>query len=154
MKNIALIIFVSLILSSCIVTGGSRPLKELLVAPEEVKIEGHAYTLGSYLWRDFMPGKSDSRMIALVRITEKSSKKVLSVLDANHLWVINGTEVWSTSFSSESRPAVSTYQFEKIARDGPEWKTGIKVDVVVQLIDGEGREYLLKASRQEIRATF
>lgn len=153
MKNIALVILVSMVLISCGSTGESKTLDELLAAPEVVQIEGHTYTLRAYLWRDFMPGNSDSRMIALVTISEKHENPVLSGLDATSLWVINRNEVWNTNFSDESRPSGLVHEFEKIARGGPVWDTGINVDVVVMLVDGEGREYLLKVSNQLIRAT-
>jgi hypothetical protein len=42
---------------------------------------------------------------------------------------------------------------EKIAGGGPKWSTGIKVNVVVRVIDGAENIYLLKASNQPINRT-
>ena len=134
-------------------TAPLKTLEELLSAPEEVNINGQDYTLSTYLWRDFMPPSNGSDLMAVVTISEKNSMEIPPGLDATYSWVINGDEVWSTSFSDESRPPTPTYQLERIARGGPEWDTGINVDVVVKIIDGSGEEYLLKVSNQLIQAT-
>ena len=135
-------------------TAPSKTVEELLSSPEEVNINGQNYTLSSYLWRDFMPPSDGSDLMAVVTISEKNSIEIPAGLDATYLWVINGDEVWSTSFSDESRPPTPTYQLGKIARGGPKWDTGINVDVVVKIIDGSGGEYLLKVSTPLIQATY
>ena len=42
---------------------------------------------------------------------------------------------------------------EKVARNGPKWATGIQVDVVVGLLDGEGNLHLVRRYGQPIVRT-
>ena len=132
-------------------------MQELLAAPEQVEINGRNYTLGTYLWRDFMPGTygpDGSDLMAIVTISETAFQAIPTDTTATYLWFINGEEIWGSSFSDESRPPVPAYQMEKIARGGPRWSPGTNVIVVVKMADGSGGTYLLKAPEQLIQATY
>lgn len=130
---------------------------KLLSAPEEIELRNGKYTLETYLWRDFMPiSPPDGKpLIALIRITAADSREFPLSIDANRLWVINDREVWETGFSKEKirRQPQRKHQLEKIARNGPKWGPGIRVDVVVRIIDRENNTYLLRASDQRIHRT-
>jgi len=124
-------------------------------ATSEVWIDGRKFTLGTFLWRDFMPhfeysDGSDLRAVILVIAT--GSSEFPSWIDADRLWVINKNsyEVWETGFTEGKPQHGSKNELLKVARNGPKWETGILVDVVVRLVVDDGRTYLLKASDQLI----
>lgn len=143
----------NVLLTGCPETIPPKTIDELLAAPEEVYIDGQNYSLSTYLWRDFMPPSTGSALMAVITVSERNALAIPANINVVHLWVINVDEVWSTVFSDEVHPAPPVGQLEKIARDGPMWDTGINVDVVVQIIDGTGAEYLLKAPAQLIQST-
>lgn len=135
----------------------SVPLEELLSAPLEIEVAGRIFTLETDLWRDFMPVSppDGSDLRAVVRITAVDLQPFPPELDADRLWVINGRNVWETAFSGENRPpdGLHPHQLEKLARGGPKWETGIRVEVVVRVVARTGLSYLLRAADQPIHRT-
>jgi len=135
----------------------SESLDELLSAPEKILIDKREYILETYLWRDFQPivppeGRS---LNAIIRVIAVDSLTIPAALDATRLWVIKDSDIWETIFSKEDRGYVPDYKLEKIARYGPQWGPNVPVDVVVRLVDKRnGRQYLLRASKQYIRLTM
>ncbi|MFX0181436.1 MAG: hypothetical protein ACFE95_00030 [Candidatus Hodarchaeota archaeon] len=149
------IILISVIIGSSLVLNPSKEsLASLNAAPEQVSVENRMYRLETYLWRDFMPiSPPDGKpLIAVVKVLPNDSLKFPANIDADHLWVVNGQEIWSTSFSDEEVPQ-DEYILEKIARDGPKWDPGISVDVIVRLVVNDHNTYLLKAPNQTIHRT-
>jgi len=129
---------------------------EVASAPTQVEFASRTFTLETYLWRDFMPpiGPEGSPLMAVVRIVVSDGGPFPEELDADLLYVVNGDEVWVTTFSSESRPPAGSGVLEKVARGGPEWGPDIAVDVVVRLVDGNGPVGYLRATDQPIQATY
>lgn len=131
-------------------------IDELMSAPGKIEIDNRSYALDVFLWRDFMPfcPPNGRPMIALVSVTATDSLEFPKSIDADRIWIVNGSDVWQSGFSSEERTRHSSgNHLEKIARGGPKWRTGTKVDVVVRVIDGADNIYLLKASDQPINRT-
>lgn len=131
-------------------------IDEFLSAPDEIEIDNRRYVLDVFIWRDFMPfcPPNGRPMISSVSVTATDSLEFPKSIDADRIWIVNGSDVWESGFSSEERSRRSySNHLEKIARGGPKWQTGIKVDVVVRVIDGADNIYLLKASDQPINRT-
>lgn len=130
------------------------PIETLLSAPEQVEIEGRKYVLETCMWRDFMPiSPPDGKpLIAIIWVTAADSLQFPSSIDADWLWIIKDKKAWQTKFSDEERPQHPN-KLEKVARDGPKWGPKIQVEVVVRLVDRQGKIYLLKASNQWISRT-
>lgn len=126
----------------------------LLSTPEEVIFEEIRYHLETSLWRDFMPiSPPDGQpLIALIKVISIENVLIPSTLDVDRLWIINGYEVWESTFSEELDSSDGC-KIEKIARNGPKWDTGIRVDVVVRLIGINQKSILLRASNQIIGRT-
>ena len=131
-----------------------RDLAALLAAPEVVRIGDASYAFGAHLWRDFMPSvpPDGNPLLAHVRVGELGAEQIAPDIEACCIWVINGSDVWTTHLSDDawSRPP---NEITKMARDGPKWDTGIEVDVVVGLLDGEGNLHLVGRSEQPIART-
>ena len=154
LKNLV-VVMVCIVIAGCMFFRPSISVVRLLSAPEQIEIDGRNYILETHLWRDFMPvSPPDGKpLIASIRITATDSLQFPPSIDARLLWVIKDQqEVWETKFSEEARSPCSRYQLEKVARNGPKWGPGIKVDVVVKIVDGEN-EYLLRVSNQWISRT-
>ncbi|MGJ3244634.1 MAG: hypothetical protein ACFE0I_00965 [Elainellaceae cyanobacterium] len=156
---IVVVLTTGLLLSCQVVFGlnGRISLLQLQSAPEMVDIDGHTYVLETNLWRDCMPTMSpgDRSLIALIRITATTSPEFPSSVRADRLWLIRDERIWETVFSDEPRPdgAHRPNQREAIARNGPRWEPGSRVDAVVRLVDAQNRTYLLRASHQLIHQT-
>jgi len=126
---------------------------ELLSAPEQIEIGGRSYILGSYLWRGFMPicPPDGESLCGKIVIIATDSLPFPSSLDADHVWVINGEDVWDTDLVDRKIPWGQEYRMEKSLKDnGPKWGPEIYVDVVVEIDYSEDGIYLLKADSQWI----
>ncbi len=77
------------------------------------------------------------------------------LVTSDRIWIVKEAETWEAGFSDEERSQRpdGRHQLELIARHGPKLETGIEVDVVVRLKDGDDNEYLLRASQQVIHRT-
>ncbi|NOY89136.1 MAG: hypothetical protein GXO93_07085 [FCB group bacterium] len=128
-------------------------IDSLLAAPTSVNINGRQFELSPYLWRDFMPvSPIDGKpMIALMKIFANDSLPLPSSLTPDSLWIINGKRVWATTFSKKEQRFFEDH-LESIARNGPKWGPGIKVDVVIRLKDNDNI-YYLKATDVTINRT-
>jgi len=131
------------------------PLDQLATAPDTLAVAGCDLTLETYLWRDFMPiSPPDGKpLIALIRIVEANQIEIPAGIDAVYLWVVNGTDVWPTTFSDESHPETPPHELERVARNGPKWGPQIQVDVIVGVTTGSKDLHLLRAADQWIHRT-
>jgi hypothetical protein len=131
------------------------PLDQLAAAPDTLAVAGCDLTLETYLWRDFMPiSPPDGKpLIALIRVVEANQQEIPAGIDARYLWVVNGAQVWATTFSDEPRPETPKHVLERIARNGPKWGPKIEVDVIVGVTTASGDLYLLRAADQWIHRT-
>jgi hypothetical protein len=63
------------------------------------------------------------------------------------IWVLHGTQVWSAGVEQ----VAGTQDW--VARDGPKWGPGIRVDVVARLRNADGEEVLVRAANRLIERT-
>jgi hypothetical protein len=132
-------------------------MNDLLTAPLAVEINGRQYKLETYLWRDFMPPTTPdgSLLGAVAYLTAVDGQPFPAKIDATRIWVVNGEEVWETTFLSEARPrdSVHLYQLQKNASGGPRWDVGAQVEVVVRVTVSTAAPCLLRATKQVIGRT-
>jgi hypothetical protein len=133
-------------------------LDELLAAPLVVNVSGRDLKLETFIYRDLMPGTdpNGSPLIALVYLEAVDGQPFPDGIDSDRLWVINGDRLWETEFSDEPglRDPSHPYQLEKIARDGPRWGVGDRVEVVVRVKVPAAGTRLLRATHQTINAVY
>lgn len=135
------------------------PIDDLLAAPEQIEIDGRAFFMDTYIWRDFQPicQPDGNPMIAIIWVVAADSQQFPSSVDFDYLWVINEEhDVWVTAFE-ENETKLDNYKLEKVARDGPKWDVEpypVLVDAVVRVKDGAGNDYLLRAADQIIHITY
>lgn len=136
----------------------SPATSKLKAAPTKITIAGRSYKVEAFVWRDFMPiSPPDGKpMIASIKLIVEDGNSVPENLLPHKLWVMKsgGGEVWETSFTDE--PIFSKGNVQIIARNGPKWEPDTDIDVVVQLLDGNGSSnsnkiYLLRSPCQKIQ---
>ena len=135
---------------------GSVSIAELTAAPTSVVVAGKTLTLASQLWRDFQPiSPPDGKpLIGALQVRTSDGSAVSDSVQADAVWVVMGTQVWS-GHPREERPRRETAPvYELVARDGPKWGPDVNVDVVIRLRDAANRDVLLRAPNQPIRGTF
>lgn len=130
------------------------PVDELRAAQLVARVEGKELILLPYLWRDFQPvAPPDGQpLIAGLRVRAADSTAVPSTIRIDAAWIVFGDQVWATSVG-EGRFETSPWPFyEVVARNGPKWGPGVRVDVVVR-IRHSGTTSLLRAADQLIGRT-
>ena len=135
-------------------TGPTTPA-ELRSAPAAVSVAGQTLVLEAHLWRDFMPvSPPDGKpLVAVLRVKAQGGGAPSAGVQADRVWVVNGDAVWeATPVEEHPRGAMGPW-LEVVARDGPKWGPGIRVDVIVRLRDAAGRSYLVRAADQLIGRT-
>lgn len=130
-------------------------VKELQGVPEQLELGDRKLKIETYLWRDFMPisppgGKPLIGAIKLMSIDKKPLPKGVRI---ETVWVINGDEVWKSAVTEVREGKEGAPMLEVVVRDGPKWKPGTAVDVVVLVKDGKGETHMLRAADQGIHAT-
>jgi hypothetical protein len=107
------------------------------------------------LWRDFMPVSPPGGrpLIASLMLTSEDGNAFPRSIDADHIWAFNGDQTWDAS-SVELRRApeagTPSNGMEIVAREGPKWDPGTRVDVVLRVRSG-GVEYLIGLRGVEIK---
>ena len=164
------LITVAVTLIQCPMRDEHRPVsvKDLRNVATEVVLEGRLLTLSTYPWRDFMPGTlsgpDGSPMMVALKVATTDKKPFPSGVRMERAWIAFGEQVRETSKLRDplnSPPnekdswikCSDTPVCETTARNGPKWGPGVFVDVVVRLIDKEGRHYLLRAPKQYVQRT-
>ena len=138
----------ALVAATAIACGGSPTapdptIDELRSAPLVVTIDGTGIELRASLWRDFMPFVPPGGAPLQVAVRLSSTTTTVTI---DRLWVLFGAETWDVT------PERSSDSW--VARGGPQWMPGSRVDVVARLRSADGRSRLVRAADQPINATF
>jgi hypothetical protein len=142
--RVALAFMLICAVSGCNSIPSDPELSELRDAPTSITLVGEPFALTVYLYRDFMPSSPpDGRpLAAVVRLPHN-----LTTVSVDRIWVIFGDEVWSAG--AERVPGTQDW----VARDGPKWGPGVRVDVVARLQEGDGEGVLVRAANRVIQRT-
>ena len=132
--------------------------EELLAKPEQISINGEAYSIKTFLWRDFMPDcpPNGQPLLGQINLIGDANSELPKTVDLDKVWLVSGNKVWESDFSNENRPISNNnkIKMEKVVIGGPKWGPGINVDVVVRVIDkADNKEYFLRAPNQPINRT-
>ena len=126
-------------------TAPDPTINDLRRAPLTVTVDGASVALQASLWRNLMPSvpPSGSPLLATIRL----SAPVASA-NIDRLWVLLGEETWDVA--PERLAGTSDW----MARGGPQWTPGSRVDVVARLRAADGRVQLVRAADQVIEAAY
>lgn len=131
------------------------PLDQLQAAPDTVQVEGQQLYLETFVWRDFMPiSPPDGKpLVAVMYITSVDSARLPATISADAVWIVYGDQVWKSWIVDAANSVANGYRLAKIAREGPKWGPGVRVDVIVRVLDAGGHGHLLQAPDQLIGRT-
>ncbi|MHA7111344.1 hypothetical protein ACRTDU_14535 [Sunxiuqinia elliptica] len=123
---------------------------------DTLKIASQQLTLETELYRNFTPGigpikEKNRRLIAPIWIVNTDSTVITQELTVSNLYVINQHQIWTSEPGTNPENSTPEYKSFFISKDGPEWETGISVDVVIKITDlTDNNEKYLIARNQMI----
>jgi len=142
-------------------------VKDLRNAPAKIVLDGKSLSLSTYVGRDFMPGSwghGGSPLMVGVKVATFDKQAFPSRARIDRIWVLFEEQIWASDYRGVPlTPSNSNKEgwiycsnspvCEASVQGGPQWRPGVLVDVVVRLIDKEGKHYLIQARRQEIKSS-
>ncbi len=152
-QNIFKTVFLFSIASLSLIGCKKEEVKELMNSPTHIEIDGFYLELEAYIWRDFMPGSGDSKMMSNNRLIDRNQNDISNRFELLKQYVIKKNKIWETDYSSESYNS-DIYVLENTSREGPLWDIGEKVDVICQFRDiSTETEYKIMVENQTINRT-
>jgi hypothetical protein len=149
-------------LAACHPSPTAPPLGSVSAVPPAVRaadtsavVSGHPITITPFLWRDFQPiAPTDGRpLVVVVRVAATDGVALAPSVMADSLWVVLGDQAWvAAAVEEQTRPGTGT-EFAVVARDGPTWAPGSRVDVVLRLRVGAAAPVYVRAANQVIVRT-
>ena len=109
------------------------------------------YTLDAYLYRNLFPGgpiPTARPLIAYISLVNNDSVEISNELDITKLYVIKDPLIWVSTPTLSNDDIIPEYKLTKISRDGPEWQTGILVDVVIEVSNKTTKDKYLIISKE------
>ena len=131
------------------------PVNQLRSAQLIARVDGKDLILSPYLYRDFQPvAPPDGQpLIAGLRVFAADSSAVPASIRVDAVWVVYGDQVWAATAGEERFENLPTPYYQVIARNGPKWGPGVRVDVVVRIRHSSNATSLLRAADQLIGRT-
>ncbi|MGE4289005.1 MAG: hypothetical protein AB7E36_09965 [Salinivirgaceae bacterium] len=122
---------------------------------DTLQIDQQKIMLQTNLYRDFFPGvpvdNRSHRLIAVLYLVNLDSTLITSGFKASRLYVIHTGQAWVSEPENTNENNLPNYKKCLTSINGPEWETGIRVDVVISLTDlTTNTEKLLIARNQLI----
>jgi hypothetical protein len=111
-----------------------------------------SYFLETFLNRNFMPGAfKDRSLLTIAYLVNADSLPLVKNFAITQLYVIKSGLVWISSPDVIHDPYLPQFKLEYLSNDGPEWETGIYVDVVAEVLYTNTKDrYLVIARHQYI----
>lgn len=117
-------------------------------------IDNQKLILQTEIYRDFFPGgpinDKDHRLIASIYIVNIDSTLITQNFKVSKLYVINNDQAWTSEPESRTEIYVQEYKAYFVSIKGPEWETGIYVDVVISITDLTNNEEKFLIARNQI----
>ena len=122
---------------------------------DTIIIDNQNLVLDTEIYRNFFPGgpidDKDRRLVAPIWIVNIDTIILTQNLSVSKLYIINNDQVWTSVPEISPDNYTPENKLYLISKGGPEWETGIYVDVVISITDLiENKEKFLIASNQII----
>ena len=108
------------------------------------------YFLDVYLYRNLFPGgpiPTTRPLIAYISLVNNDSVEISTELDITKLYVMKDPKIWVSIPTLSNDEKLPEYKLTKISNDGPEWQTGILVDVVIEVSNMKTKDKYLIISK-------
>lgn len=132
--------------------GPGIPETVINVAPNVATVEQVDYIAKVYPYRNFMPvrGQAERGLIAIAQICRSDFLEIPRDLRLKRIWVFQGRDCWSAQLGEEQEGYGGGVCRVAVAREGPKWEPGSKVDVVIGFTIGDSGMYLVRTATTEI----
>ena len=130
-------------------------LKEMYEkSSDTLSIHGQQYGIYVDLSRDFFPGvlPKANPLLAYFIFYELDSLTINPDIKVENLYVIHENSIWKSSPINNTKSYSPNYLQKYISKDGPEWSTGILVDVILEVEALDVSNFLI-ARNQQIQKT-
>jgi hypothetical protein len=109
------------------------------------------YTLDAYLYRNLFPGgpiPTARPLIAYISLVNSDGIEISNELNITKLYVIKDPLIWVSIPTLSNDDNIPEYKLTKFSKDGPEWQTGILVDVVIEVSNKTTKDKYLIISKE------
>ncbi len=122
---------------------------------DRIIIDNQNLVLETEIYRNFFPGgpinDKDRRLFAPVWIVNTDTILLTQNLSVSKLYLIKNDQVWTSEPETNPDNYTPENKLYLISKGGPEWETGIYVDVVISITDlTNNKEKFLIAKNQII----
>ncbi len=121
---------------------------------DTIIIENQNLILETEIYRNFFPGgpinNRDKRLFAPIWIVNTDSILITQNFIVSKLYIINNDQVWTSKPETNPDDFTPDYKSYMISKGGPEWETGIYVDVVISIIDLTNNKMKFLIARNQI----
>lgn len=133
----------------------SRLIENLYTnSSDTLTIDTQKLILETYLYRNFTPGvpyyERNSRLFASVYLVNIDSTLITQNFTVTKLYVINNNQAWNSKPEFRSESYLRDFMAYFISKNGPEWETGIRVDVVLSITDLTSNKEKFLIARNQI----
>ena len=125
-------------LDGSVVTDPGLAAQLFSASQDSVIIDNQTLVLETELYRDFFPGmpsESRTNLQALVWVVNTDSSTITNRFNLSKLYIINNDEIWVSEPEVRNDANYFEFKLHAVSINGPQWDTGIKVDVVLEMID-------------------
>lgn len=127
----------------------------IIKSSNRVVIDGIELELQATLWRDFMPGQNPggNGLMSINRLISTDSTAIPGHIVLSAQYVMSESSVWEAVYSEEIFDTPD-FVIERIARNGPDWETGIPVTIVAEVKSlKDDTTYYVRLEEQKIYRT-
>jgi len=122
---------------------------------DTIIIDNQNLVLETEIYRNFFPGgpidDKDRRLVAQLWIVNIDTILLTQNLSISKLYIINNDQVWTSEPETTPDNYTPENKLYLISKSGPEWETGLYVDVVISMTNLiDNKEKLLIARNQII----
>ena len=159
MKSFILAFFLSVVIlavtykNNHVVSEDSQFVSELYSnSTEIIRVDTNFYFLETFLCRNLIDrGKTTSRsnLVALIYLVNAGNLQISTNISITNLYFIKDQNVWISAPVDSTKSNTREFRLTKASSDGPEWDTGVQVDVIAEIKDNSTNiKYLLIARNQ------
>ena len=121
---------------------------------DTVMIDNQKLILETEIYRNFSSGgpinDKDRRLVAQINIVNIDSNLITQNFLASKLYVINKDQAWTSKPKIRHDEFFFKYKTYFVSTGGPEWETGIYVDVVISITDLTNNDEKFLIARNQI----
>jgi hypothetical protein len=121
---------------------------------DTITIDNQYLILETDIYRNLTPGgplsKRDTRIVVPFWVVNIDSTLITDKFELSQLYIILENQIWISQPMIEKESYEVENRLHGISKSGPEWQTGLSVDIVLKMIDFETNEDKYLIARDQI----